>query len=106
MSRGLRAAWLAIASLAAGAALGFGLGGGPDGESVVGARTALVFLSVLVVLAASSYAVERRFAKAAPDEARWQAALDTLVACVVGPLLWLAVVVATTLQDCTFGPGC
>jgi hypothetical protein len=80
VNRGLHAAWWAIAAVAAVAGVQLGLAARHDAESFDSARPVLVFAAVLVALALFSYALQRTIAKAPPDEARCQAAFDTVVA--------------------------
>src|SRR5207244_2648098 len=51
-----------------------------DAERFDSTRPVLVLVSVLVLLAVIGYALHRTIAEAPPDEARRQAALDTVVA--------------------------
>jgi drug/metabolite transporter (DMT)-like permease len=106
MNRGLRAAWWAIAAVAATAGVALALAARHHAESFASARPVLVFASVLVLLAVLSYALHRTIAKAPPDEARRQAALDTVVAGVAGPMLWFAIAVVEAIRECSFGAGC
>jgi drug/metabolite transporter (DMT)-like permease len=106
VNRGRRAAWWAIAAVAAAAGVQLALAARHDAESFDSTRPVLVFGSVLVLLAVIGYALHRTVAKAPPDEARRQAALDTVVAGIAGPMLWLAIVLVQTLEECSFGPGC
>jgi hypothetical protein len=106
VNRWLRAAWLATASVIAGAGLAFGLGIHRDAERVVDATAAALFVCVLAVLAGVGYGLHRVVAKAPPHEARRQAALDAVVAAVAGPSLLFAIVLATTIEECSFGTGC
>lgn len=111
MSRGrwARAAWWAIATVLACAGLigSFTVTGDGDSDRLLPPVTLLLYLGVLLALAALSYAVHRTLLHEAPGDAGRGAAFDaTLTGVFAAPTLYLAAVFVALIHDCTTGPGC
>jgi hypothetical protein len=103
-----RALWLILATVAACAGVGWALWAFHNGaEHVLSIFAALRYLGVVAVLGALAYTLHRFAFRVAPPEAAARAAHDTVIAGVLGgPFLYMAIDLAATIRDCSFGTGC
>jgi hypothetical protein len=105
--RRLRTAWLVVASVLACAGLGESLEAKDVSERDLNPTSLSLYLGVVLLLAAVSYAVHLALIREPPDTARRRALGDALlVGVLTGPTLLLVVALAAVIKDCSFGTGC
>lgn len=104
----LRALWLVVATLAACAGVGWALWAFHDGaEHVLSLLAALRYLGVVAVLGALAYLVHRVAFRAPREAALTRAAQDAVLAGVLGgPFVYAAIVLVSTVVECSTGVGC
>jgi hypothetical protein len=105
--RRLHIAWLVVASVLACVGLGESLEAKDVSERYLNPTSLSLYLGVVLLLAAVSYAVHRALIREPPDKSRRRAVADVMLAgALIGPTLLLAVILAGTIRDCSFGTGC
>ncbi len=98
--------WLLGACVLAAVGLEFGLDARGRAESWHSSTPVLVYVAVVAVLGAVSYLLHRALGRSSSAGARREAALDTVLVAVGGASLLFVVLIAFTIQQCSFGPGC
>jgi hypothetical protein len=105
--RRLHTAWLLVASVMACVGLGISLETKDVNERYLNPTSLVLYLGVVLLLAAISYAVHRALIHEPSQKARCGAVTDAALAgALTGPTLLLIVILAATIRDCSFGTGC
>jgi cytochrome bd-type quinol oxidase subunit 2 len=104
--RALRATWLVVASVLAATGLQLGFDARGHAERWFSSTPVLIYLAVVAVLGAVSYALHAAFGKSSSGTALRPATIDTAVLAVGGASLLLIVQLAVTIRDCSIGTGC
>jgi uncharacterized membrane protein len=95
-----RAAWLIIATILACAGLAFAVSTRDprNGEPVINALSVSLYAGVLVALVAVGYAIHRRLETAVVDM--------VVSGILLGPGILFAILIVSTIRECSFGSGC
>ena len=106
-SRGIRAAWVLGAGLAAALGLGWALNERDHGQSWANLGSFVRYALVASALVAVGYAVHRAVFRRAGARAWQEATLDVLIAVLlIGPAILLLILLVSTVRECSFAPGC
>jgi Ca2+/H+ antiporter len=105
--RFVRATCVVLGTILACLGLAACLNASAQGESRANPTSAALYLGVMLLLAAALYTINRAVLRQPPSTARRATAIDTLLTTIItGPALLFLIALATTIHDCSFGPGC
>lgn len=106
-ARGARAAWLVGASVVAALGLSWSLNSRERGQSWANLGSLARYVVVALVIVAVGYAVHRGVLRRARAGVWERAALDALVAVLIGgPAILFVVLLVATVHQCGSGAGC